>query len=400
MPSTTNPEESRNELPTNPPEAQSGVCISDQIRVLTLQAEIAREEREKAKWAYELKKLEVEQDRSHLPRVSTKSSASVKKSDAINFETQPMMHAVGCLVRSDLYDKDRRMLVPPQYQTSLDAAFLRKVYAEVTKEAADEDVSNALEAIAATLYNPRKPSSLFDVWRKTFPHLDPSLILPDHERPPESPTDCHHEQFKHEDPVQLLWQDVNCDGTLTGPARVVAVGRVLCAAKGAIKCKCEPPGVKIKVTRVREESEEARNPVTTFMLGEEADDIEAGPRALTPFIPQNGPNGEIQYLILGSARTTDLQAGQHWQWPVKLVCRDLDHEVEEAERDRREAQRRERADEKKKKHEKNARIKQAIAAQYTPEAKRKRLEEQQAGTVTTGREELQKRSNGRRGTRK
>lgn len=67
MPSTTNPEESRNELPTNPPEAQSGVCISDQIRVLTLQAEIAREEREKAKWAYELKKLEVEQDRSHLP---------------------------------------------------------------------------------------------------------------------------------------------------------------------------------------------------------------------------------------------------------------------------------------------------------------------------------------------
>ena len=84
MPSTTNPEESRNELPTNPPEAQSGVCISDQIRVLTLQAEIAREEREKAKWAYELKKLDVEQDRSQLPRVSTESSASVNKSDAIN----------------------------------------------------------------------------------------------------------------------------------------------------------------------------------------------------------------------------------------------------------------------------------------------------------------------------
>jgi len=361
---------------------------------LTLRAEIAREEREKArletekarvetqkaKWEYELKKLDV-QEASQRPPAPTKSSASVKKSDAINFETQSMMHAVDCLVRSELYDKDSRTLVPPQDQGH-DAAFLRTVYAAVADQHADEDVSNALEVIAATLYNPSKPSSLYDVWRKAFPLLDPRRILPDHEKPLESQKVCHHEEFKHGAPVLLLWQDVDSNGALVEAPRVVAVGRVLCRAQGAIKCTCEPPGVRIKVIRVREDSEEARNQVSTFMLGEEAEDIEAG--GLTPFSTAKNVNGEVEYQYLRSSSTKDLRSGQHWQWPLKLIRHDLDKEAELAEQVEKEAAKRAKAEAERKKREKAARRAEKTAANREEE-RRKR----QTGDVTTGRETVQ-----------
>jgi hypothetical protein len=373
MPSGTNSELCRDELHTDPPGAQSGASHSDEITVLKLRAEIARDEKDKARFEWEKKKLEKEllersQEASQRAAAPTKSSASVKKSDAINFETEAMTRAVDCLVRSKLYDKDSRMLVPRQGEDE-DAAFLGRAYAAVAGEPADEHVSSALEVIAATLYNPRKPSSLYDVWCKAFPLLDPRLILPDHDTPSESPKVCHHEGFKHGAPVLLLWQDVNSEGALDGQPRVVAVGRVLCRAQGAIKCTCEPPAVRIKVVGVREDSEEARNQVSSFMLGEEADDT--GVCGLTPFTARKNARGEVEYEFLRSASTNDLQIGQQWQWPRRLIHHDLEREAELAEQAAKEDAKRDKAKaqaDKKKKQAKRA--EQAAANEVQARLKR------------------------------
>jgi len=85
---------------------------------------------------------------------------------------------------------------------------------------------------------------------------------------------------------------------------------------------------------------------------------------------------------------------------LKLFRRNLDYLVEQAERWEKEAQKRTRAEDKKRIDAAKARREAAIAANNTPEAKRKRFEEHQAGDLTTGRRELQERNRCRHGTRK
>ena len=378
---------------------------SEQIRLLELQVQLKNAEVELKKGEVELKReerliLEAKQRNQErqgplapdqLPRDAQPSETVSCRS--VNFNTQPMRRAVQALVSSPLYDRQSRRLVPECQegitQKEISLEFIQKVYLDQSSnDDIAEDVGNALEEIHRVLTRPGRPTTLYDIHRKAFP-LESRCLLPDPDTQEEtrntenSGNTCHHHpQFTQGTDVLLLWQDTQpTNGEFDGSPRIVACGRVVCRAKGAIKCTCPQPAVKVAIVGLRDESNRQRISVPDLIY--DAYNEELGVRAFTPVVQQK-ENNELVYKQLTSV--SHLGVGQNWCWPTRLVIRDVDKETEEAQRQQKMEERAKRKiEEERKKAEKKA----AQEALNTTEAKRARHIQSQTGDLESGKAALQ-----------